>query len=434
MIFSKLEKFIYGASEYGAGNYTIPQIDLSVKPGNCPDELSGLFDFSVIDDSADYLGHPDSVLLKNGDILTVYPAGHGKGAVKGAVSRDGGLSYDDVTSSFPESFKLSRETPTIYRLDFVNGATALLLCSGNPKWGAEPTTGGFNYSLSYDEGNSWSEFDLVFSKKSDYPIDDTIVVMASLTRLKENGEFADKWMGFFHDRNFVNYKSILSFDEDGIPHWSEPVPYFSKYRIIEKVVNMCEVEVIRSGFGEENELCLICRSNSKKHNSLISFSTDEGETWSEPSYVPPALNGERHKADYLPDGRLFITFRSIERDFEKVNLWSDRADCDWYSEGWIAWVGTYDDLKAGREGQYRIKVAHTFIEGRPIPSLSANADTAYCGNVVLPDGTVVTSSYGAFGEKNADGGYKTYVISKRINLKDVEKLLAPPVAEETNEE
>lgn len=106
---------------------------------------------------------------------------------------------------------------------------------------------------------------------------------------------------------------------------------------------MCEVEVIRSDRGEGDELCLISRSNTKKENSLISFSRDEGKTWSEPVHAPAALNGERHKADYLKDGRLFITFRSIERDPEKVKFHSDNGD--WYSEGWIAWIGSYDDLK-----------------------------------------------------------------------------------------
>lgn len=107
--------------------------------------------------------------------------------------------------------------------------------------------------------------------------------------------------------------------------------------------NMCEVEVIRSDRGAGDELCLISRSNTKKENSLISFSRDEGKTWSEPVHAPAALNGERHKADYLKDGRLFITFRSIERDPEKVKFHSDNGD--WYSEGWIAWIGSYDDLK-----------------------------------------------------------------------------------------
>jgi len=37
-----------------------------------------------------------------------------------------------------------------------------------------------------------------------------IVAMASLTQLKENGQFVDKWMGLFYDGDFYNYKSILA--------------------------------------------------------------------------------------------------------------------------------------------------------------------------------------------------------------------------------
>jgi hypothetical protein len=62
------------------GYYNIPQVDLSIKPQNLPKELEYLFENTIIDDSTGYLGHPDSVLLNNGDILTVYPKGHGKGA------------------------------------------------------------------------------------------------------------------------------------------------------------------------------------------------------------------------------------------------------------------------------------------------------------------------------------------------------------------
>ena len=102
-------------------------------------------------------------------------------------------------------------------------------------------------------------------------------------------------------------------------------------------------------------------------------------------------------------------------------------------EGWIAWVGTYDDLKNCNEGQYRIKIAHTYLDHQKVPSLSANADTGYCGNVVLKDGTVVTSSYGIFspeekeiGKYDTDKGKqkrKTFIVSKRIRLSDVEKLI-----------
>ncbi len=414
-------------------NYTIKQIDLSKKNGVTDKSLDYLFEYTTVDEGSGYLGHPDSVLLKNGDILTFYPEGHGKGRVLSKRSTDGGRTYldGDGVKNPPDSWKLSKETPTVYRLSFCehDWNDKLILICGNPKWWDEKTsTGGFNCSVSDDEGENFSEFEIFF-KGEIYPI----VAMSSLTQLKKDGKFIDKWMGLFHDKNFVNYKTFLTFDGNGKVHWTTPVPYFSAYREIEKKSQMCEVECVRSDGGNGNELMLITRSNSKRMNSLLSFSTDEGETWSQPVFAPSAINGERHKADYLPDGRLFITFRSIERDRRKNFKYSEKKLRGWYSEGWIAWVGSYDDIKNGREGDYRIKVAHTYLPNQTEPSVTANADTAYCGNAVLPDGTVVTSSYGIFSpEKKAHGTYstdkgklkrKTFIVSKRIKIKDVEKLL-----------
>ncbi|MBQ2812452.1 MAG: hypothetical protein IJE63_04305, partial [Clostridia bacterium] len=119
---------------------------------------------------------------------------------------------------------------------------------------------------------------------------------------------------------------------------------------------------------------------------------------------------------------LIITFRSIERCPEKNKVYIEKGHKGrgWYSEGWIAWVGTYDDLKNGREGQYRIKLAHTYLKYQNEPELVANGDCGYCGNVVLPDGTFVTSTYGIF---SADEKRHTYIVSKRIRLADTDKLL-----------
>ncbi len=406
----------------GAGDYSIPLVRLDVMPENTPEELKYLYEFSIVDNGLDYLGHPDAILLKDGSILDVYPSGHGKGAIRSSISRDGGVTYTDKIENMPKSWETSRETPTIYRLEFADGTPdKILLISGNPDWhDGKGSIGGFNFSLSDDEGKTWSEFELCFSKKDKVTVL-PIVSMASLTRLKENGKFVDKWMAFFHDRSFVNYKTILSF-ENGKAVWSVPEPYFAQHRKIEKKANMCEVEVVRSDCGKGDELCLIARSNNKNYNTLLSFSSDEGKTWSAPVFAPSALNGERHKADYTKDGRLFITFRSIERDKAKTDR-NYKGKHNWFSEGWVAWVGTYDDLKNGKEGQYRIKLAHTYLADQTEVVLSANADTGYCGNVVLDDDTVVTSTYGCFGEKLKNGTYKTYVVSKRVKLSDVDKLI-----------
>ncbi len=415
------------------GYYNIPQVDLSVKLQNTPEGLEYLFENTIVDDSTGYLGHPDSVLLNNGDILTFYPKGHGKGAVLSKISDNGGVSYDKEIENPPVSWEKSLETPTVYRLQFTNGEEKLILISANSKWPGMSTPGGFNSSISLDEGKTWTEFKRFWDNDSEMPII-PIVAMASLTRLKENGEFVDKWMGIFHDHRFINYKTILTFNENGDYNWSKPEPYLSEYRDIETYAGVCEVECVRSEGGKGDELCLIARCNKKTCTSLLIFSNDEGETWSRPKEAPFALNGERHKAEYTDDGRLFITFRSIERDRKRVKKMRKLGgERNWYSEGWVAWVGTYDDLKNGTEGQYRIKIAHTYLDHQKEPSIVANADTGYCGNVVLNDGTIVTSSYGIFspeekesGKYNTDKGKqkrKTFIVSKRIKLSDVEKLI-----------
>lgn len=419
-------------------NYTIPQVDLSVLPGGTPAELQYLYENTTVDAGQGYLGHPDSVLLKDGAIITFFPEGHGKGKTLARISRDGGKTYPETIENSPKSWAMSKETPTIYRLEFSqrDWADKLILICGDPKWPGEVSRGGFDCSLSDDEGKTWTEYESFYTKK-DADTYYTIVAMSSLTRLKENGQFVDKWMGLFHEdypgRHFVNYKTILTFDEQGNMHWSKPTPYFSAYRGIEKGSRMCEVECVRSDGGTGDELMLITRSNSKKINSLLTFSKDEGKTWSKPVEAPAALNGERHKADYLPDGRLFITFRSIERDPVKLAKNYEKKNWCWYSEGWVAWVGSYEDLKNGAEGDFRIKIAHTYLDYQNEPSVTANADTGYCGNVVLADGTVVTSSYGIFStEEKESGAYKTdkgqlkrktYIVSKRIRVEDVEKLI-----------
>ena len=99
-------------SKFTGSDYTIPLLDLSRMPA----ELEGtryayLYRLSTVDDSCDYMAHPDSVLLKNGDILTVYPKGHGKGAVLNRVSHDGGISWTDTIQNTPASWEIPWKPP-----------------------------------------------------------------------------------------------------------------------------------------------------------------------------------------------------------------------------------------------------------------------------------------------------------------------------------
>ena len=77
------------------------------------------------------------------------------------------------------------------------------------------------------------------------------------------------------------------------------------------------------------------------------------KSWSKPKELPITLTGDRHTAKYLPDGRLFISFRcrtAIGSKLESLKVQFPTKEI-------IGWVGTYDDIMQGKPGQYVIKIA-----------------------------------------------------------------------------
>lgn len=371
-------------------DYTIPFIDLSKDTGRM-----------VLTDRqpGQYLGQPDSVLLDdNQTIITVYPKGHGKGPILMKKSTDGGRTWSDRLQT-PVSWETSQETPTLYKVTKPDGTTRLELISGLP---ASP--GGFKTAYSDDEGLTWSEFTSYFANTGKYGW----VAMASLTQLKKpDGSWDNKWMGIFHDGSYNNWKTYLTFDASGNEQWSVPVRLLAEHNAVEKSAGLCEIEVVRSPDGRQ--LALLARAQFKKTNAMIAFSNDEGNTWTEPKEMQGALMGERHKAEYDPvSGRLLITFRDIIR--------RSAADLnDWVAGDWVAWVGTYDDLVNFREGQYRVRLIEDFT-----PSVRSG-DTGYAGNVVLPDGTYVLTSYGYF---DAQDVRAPYIMTTRLKLSELDTLAA----------
>ena len=89
---------------------------------------------------------------------------------------------------------------------------------------------------------------------------------------------------------------------------------------------------------------------------------------------------------YLPDGRLFVSFRDMCHESPT------RGD-------WCGWVGTYEDIAEGREGQYRVRLMKNH----------SGVDCAYPGVEVHPDGTVSATTYGAW-----TPGEKHYIVNVRF--------------------
>jgi hypothetical protein len=180
------------------------------------------------------------------------------------------------------------------------------------------------YAVSEDGGATWSKMlPLLFDGER---LKETIVLFSDMIRLK-NGTY----MATFHFPGQV-CKAIT---KDGLS--------FGKPEVIVQHPKafLCEACFIRSPDG--NKIALLMRENNRSFLSMISFSGDEGKTWTTPREMPASLCGDRHQHVYTPDGRIFVSFRDKGLDSP---TWGD----------WVAWVGTFEDLEEGNEGQYRIRL------------------------------------------------------------------------------
>ncbi|RPJ02882.1 MAG: exo-alpha-sialidase, partial [Candidatus Aminicenantes bacterium] len=186
--------------------YAIPLIDLAAQTERQV----------VVDrEPGQYLGHPTTVLLEDGrTIVTVYPQGHGRGAIVMKRSADGGLTWSERLP-VPENWATSLETPTIHRVAGPDGRKRLIVWSG-----LYPA----RLAVSEDDGATWTPLE---------PAGDWggVVVMSALVEIKPFGR--GRYMAMFHDdgRFFTKeprqedpivFTLFSTFSEDGGLTWSAP--------------------------------------------------------------------------------------------------------------------------------------------------------------------------------------------------------------------
>ena len=109
-----------------------------------------------------------------------------------------------------------------------------------------------------------------------------IVVMSSVVQLNKPG----RYLGMFHDDGrffsdagkrgpFTLYQTI---SEDGGLTWSFPSTILSR-----EDVHLCEPGIVRSPDGMQ--LAALLRENSRRRNSFVIFSNDEGASWRRSSRI-----------------------------------------------------------------------------------------------------------------------------------------------------
>lgn len=356
----------------------------------------------VVDrEEGQYLGHVSTVLLEGvGDgktILAVYPKGHGGGAIVLKRSTDGGRTWGERLPP-PESWKTSKECPSIHRVVDAAGKARLVLWTG-----LFPA----RYSVSEDDGATWTELKDAADGRPEAERWGGIVVMSGF----EAGKTPGRAMAWFHDdgrffraggkvtKTFTVYQVET---EDGGLTWGAP-----RAVLASEDVSICEPGTLRSPDG--SAIVMLLREESRRRRSQVSWTKDEGGHWSAPVDLPLTLTGDKHTARYAPDGRVVVSFRehtvkgSITGDQEATSV---PGASEWEGD-WVLWVGTYDDLVHGRDGQYKVRLMDN----------TKAWDCAYPGVEVLKDGTIVATTYGHW-----EKGRPAFIASVRLTLAELDAM------------
>lgn len=370
---------------------TIPTVDLSQSPEHQIVIAQGTPEI--------YQGHPTSVLLPDGKtLLAVWSIGHGGHAGPMAQSVDGGKTWERIEDRVPKSYWNHKNCPSLYRMVNGEGRAFLWVFSAQPL---------MPRIVSEDDGKTWAEKDALGFKN----------VMTFSSVIPKNPGVQDGcYLGFYHHRATQDGAVLNS--EPRVPGrlevlqtetadagwtWSEPKVMVSLPE--KRVKNADGTETVLSRKDpcepfafwspDHNEICCLMRENTHQGKSLVVFSHDKGETWTDPIETAWELTGDRHMGCYLDDGRLFIAFR-------------DQAIGSPTLGHFVGWVGTYGDIQKGAPGQYRVKLLHSY----------AGRDCGYPGVHQLADGNVIALTY----VKYQDNENAHSVVATRFKIDKLDKM------------
>ncbi len=324
-----------------------------------------------------YQGQVNTVLMSDGiTIYAVWSIPHGGWCGSMKKSLDGGITWSELLPT-PDDWRRVQSCPCIFRMTDGEGVERMFVFAGK---------GDVRQAVSLDGGSSWSAMRPNGLHKNGgnvtiLPIESDrrhlgLVQRPSRSGLKAGAKGLSVWQAM---------------SSDGGLSWED-------YRVAgeRSGADLCEPELIRSPNGAQL-LCLM-REDTRRFNSFMMWSENEGSSWSPPVELPASLTGDRHVSCYAPDGRLVIVFR-------------DMAEKSPTRGSYVAWVGTYGDIVDDREGQYRLKLLHQYGDNPH--------DCGYSGLECLPDGTFVATTY----VKYRTGPELNSIVSVRFSLEETDRMI-----------
>lgn len=324
-----------------------------------------------------YQGHPTTVVAPDGTIYCVWTINHGGKCGPMAKSTDGGKTWMRCDEIMPAAYRgMHRNCPTLQTVIRPDGGTNLVVFSAKKG-------GGCGIVISPDGGQSWWEAPTANLSAAMPP--------TGFMMLKDGTAAL-----FGQIRNDPKVKTDHATDDQSI--WMSVSKdggwTWGQMRVVATTPekNLCEPFCLRSPDGRE--LCLLIRENRHSSCSMMCFSCDEGKTWTKPEDTCWGLTGDRHEGIYLPDGRLFIAFR-------------DRAKNSTTYGQYVAWVGSYADLRARNPGDCRVHLLDHLGKRR--------WDTGYSGVEMLVDGTILCTTYMHYAPEDKAHS----VVCTRLSLADL---------------
>lgn len=373
----------------------VPVIDLS-------DNGEGIYE--VARKPNEHINYPSAVLTGTyrDEILASYISTDTTRRICLTRSTDGGRTWTEMKHNDnwtnPQLRSLSMFNlgkPILKRRDRENyGRNNLMLFSGgNP----------LRVSATYTNGDSWCNF---------YPANNFgSFRISGMTQLKDG-----RLMALFHDDGRFLYqgtdslalrKSVIYkiYSSDGGLTWSKP-----EIALRHNIYGLYDGVVIRSSRKNQSELVVIS-SERTTSAAYISFSNDEGETWSYPEKLPKFIQGDRFGIATL-NRELFIAFRDMCRTLNDGTINPTFGDL-------VMWTGDLQELVKGNKNGIKIRLADNYPSTSDIDLNDRKFfDCGYASVLPLSTNELAVIAYGRW-----DAAQLPYIKNFIVDPKMVRKLV-----------